>query len=82
MKSKFLSLNWHDVKKSIHVVLTTSVIPAILVVLDGGRFPTLGEWRTFALLLASSWCGYLLKNIFTNSEDKFLTEEKSEDAAQ
>ena len=81
MKSKFLSLNWHDIKKSVYVVITTSVLPAILVILDSGRFPSFDEWRTFGLLLASSWCGYLLKNVFTNSEDKFLTNEKPSDAA-
>lgn len=80
MKSKFLSLNWHDVKKSVYVVITTSVLPAMLVIFDSGRFPTWEEWRTFGLLLASSWCGYLLKNIFTNQNDEFFKTDK-EDAA-
>lgn len=76
MKSKFLSLNLKDFYKSIQVAITTSIIPSVMVIIESGRMPLLGELKQIGLVGLAAWVGYLLKNVFTNSKDEFLADER------
>lgn len=76
MKSKFLNLDLKDFFKSFQVAITTSIIPSIMVIIDSGRLPLLSEMKQIGVLGLAAWLGYLLKNLFTNSTDQFLKNER------
>ncbi len=74
-KSKFFTLNWGDLKKSLQIVAISTAIPAIVVILNEGRFPVLDDIKTIGLISLGAWISYLTKNLLTNSQDEFLSDE-------
>lgn len=74
-KSKFFTLNWGDLKKSLQIVVISTAIPAVVVILNEGRFPVLDDIKTIGLISLGAWISYLTKNLLTNSQDEFLTDE-------
>lgn len=74
-KSKFFTLNWGDLKKSLQIVVISTAIPAVVVILNEGRFPVLDDVKTIGLISLGAWISYLTKNLLTNSQDEFLTDE-------
>lgn len=74
-KSKFAALNLSDIKKSLQIVAISTVIPAIVVIFNEGRFPIIEDLKTIGLVSFGAWISYLTKNFFTNSKDEFLKDE-------
>jgi len=74
-KSKFFTLNWSDLKKSLQIVVISTAIPAVVVILNEGRFPILDDVKTIGLVSLGAWLSYVTKNLLTNSQDEFLTDE-------
>lgn len=74
-KSKFFTLNWSDLKKSLQIVVISTAIPAVVVILNEGRFPVLDDIKTIGLISLGAWISYLTKNLLTNSQDEFLSDE-------
>jgi hypothetical protein len=74
-KSKFFTLNWGDLKKSLQIVVISTAIPAVVVILNEGRFPVLDDIKTIGLISLGAWISYLTKNLLTNSQDEFLSDE-------
>lgn len=74
-KSNFFTLNWGDLKKSLQIVVISTAIPAVVVILNEGRFPVLDDIKTIGLISLGAWISYLTKNLLTNSQDEFLTDE-------
>lgn len=67
MKSKFMSLNWHDLKKGLLIAVLTPVLVELQSVLATGSFGV-GAVH-LAAIGASGLVAYLLKNLF-EGEDK------------
>jgi hypothetical protein len=74
-KSKFFTLNWGDLKKSLQIVVISTAIPAVVVIFNEGRFPVLDDIKTIGLISLGAWISYLTKNLLTNSQDEFLSDE-------
>jgi len=76
-KSKFLSLSLKDLAKgfilAVLVVVITGLYGAITA--TPPHFPTGAEWATLGYAGLAAGIAYLLKNFFTNSDDKFLKKE-------
>ncbi len=75
MKSKFLKLNAKDIVKAIILTFITALLTGIYQLLQTG---TLLTWESLKPVLISSIAatiGYLLRNVFTNSNDEFLQRE-------
>ena len=74
--AKFLSVNLKDIAKGFITAFTTAFITALYQLISTGHLPTPVEWKTTGLVGLVAGLGYLLKNVFTNSEDKFMKPEK------
>ena len=73
--SKFLSLNTQDLLKGLVLSLIFFVLTSILKSLNAGEFPTTEQWVSIGKNGLALVISYLLKNFFTNSNDKFLKKE-------
>lgn len=83
MKSLFLKLAASDLVKSAIMAGLTAIGTLLLPILNSGSFPDLAQLQA-ALINGVSVAGiYLLKNLLTNSDDKFLAKEvkKSQDVS-
>ena len=76
--SQFMKLNFRDVLKSLEVVLIGTVLPAVTLVVSNQRLPNMDDLKSVAWVAAAAWISYITKNWLTNSNDEFLTPEKSE----
>ncbi len=76
MKSKFLTLKKADFWKGLVVALLTAILSAVVVVFQNGTDLTTLNWFPVWSASAFTFCSYLIKNIFTNSNDEFLKAEK------
>ena len=76
--SQFMKLNFRDILKSLEVVLIGTVIPAVTLVINNQRLPTFEDVKSVAWMAGAAWITYITKNWLTNSNDEFLTLEKSE----
>lgn len=76
--SQFMKLNFRDILKSLEVVLIGTVIPAVTLVINNQRLPTFEDVKSVAWMAGAAWITYITKNWLTNSNDEFLTPEKSE----
>lgn len=79
MKSKksapILSINGKDLLKGFVVSVLTVVVTGLVATMETGELPT---WPKLKALLITGLCAggaYLLKNLFTNSDDKLLKKE-------
>lgn len=68
--SKFGSINWFDIGKGLLIAFGTVFFFGLSQAFDAGRLPTLAELGTLALAGLGAALAYLLKNFFTNSENK------------
>lgn len=75
MKNKILSLSAHDAVKGFIVAFITAFLASIYQWLSSGSFPTLQQLGTAGIAGLTAGIGYLIKNYFTNSQDKFMTPE-------
>lgn len=76
--ASFLKLNFRDLAKGFLVAFLTVVVAGLSVTLDQGFLPTVAELKSLALTGLAAGGAYLLKNLFTNSQDKFLATEKKD----
>lgn len=80
MKSSFLNLNIQDLLKGFVVAGLTAIGTVLLPSLESGLFPDLALLKTAGITGLTAGIAYLLKNLFTNSNDKLLkTEEGKND---
>ena len=75
MRSKFLNIDYKDLAKGFVTSFFTAVLTAIVVVINTGTIPTNLEFIGILKIAFLSGIAYLIKNLFTNSEDDFLTKE-------
>lgn len=73
--TSFLSLGLHDLLKGFLLSVLTVVISGVGTYLNAGTFPDESALKSIGLTGLAAGSAYLLKNLFTNSNDKFLTKE-------
>jgi len=73
MKSNFLSLNTKDFIKGLLLSVFTSVISIVYTSVQMGNL--VFDKKAIATTALTTALGYIMKNLLTNSEDKFLTSE-------
>lgn len=71
MKSKFLSLDERDAVKGILVAGITAGLTTLMTMLNGGIIPSPSEWKQVGVTAVSAGIAYIVKNLLTNSRDKF-----------
>jgi len=74
MKSPFLNLDTKDFLKGLLLVVLTSVITIIQESLNQGSLSF--DWKAIGTTALTAGLAYMLKNLLSNSDGKFL---KSED---
>jgi hypothetical protein len=67
MKSKFLSLNWHDLKKGLLIAVLTPVLVELQSVLSTGSISV--SVAQLGAIAASGLVAYLLKNLFEGDDN-------------
>lgn len=73
--AKLGTLSWKDVGKAIIMAFLGAFVTSVYTIIQDGHFPTGKEFGTAALMGAGAAVAYLIKNIFTNSQDQFATKE-------
>lgn len=74
--SNFFSLNKRDVINGLIVAFLSAALAGTIAALEAGVLPSLDALKSDALFGLKAAGAYLLKNLFTNSQDQFLTGEK------
>lgn len=74
--SNFFSLNKRDVINGLIVAFLSAALAGTIAALEAGVLPSLDALKADALFGLKAAGAYLLKNLFTNSQDQFLTGEK------
>lgn len=77
MKSNFLNINLKDLLKGFIVAVVMAILTAVYTAIEAGNLAF--TWEFFKPVLITglgAGIAYLLKNLFTNSEDKMLKGEK------
>ncbi|RPH33439.1 MAG: hypothetical protein EHM93_04855 [Bacteroidales bacterium] len=75
MKSKFLKLGVNDIVKAIILTFITAFLTGVYQLLQTGTLLTWESLKPVLMTSIAAVIGYLLKNVFTNSNDKFLQRE-------
>jgi N-acetyl-gamma-glutamylphosphate reductase len=78
MKSGFLSLNVQDAIRGIIVAVGTAAATVLVPILQAGVIPSGQQVRTSALSGVAAGIVYVLKNLFTNSNDQLGKSEPRE----
>lgn len=76
MKSNFLSLNLKDLIKGFVVAVSMAILTAVYTAIEAGNLAF--TWEFFKPVLITglgAGIAYLLKNLFTNSQDQMLMKE-------
>jgi hypothetical protein len=73
MKSGFLSLDTKDFIKGLLLSVFTSVISIVYTSVQSGSL--VFDTKTIATTALTTALGYIMKNLLTNSEDKFMKPE-------
>ena len=76
MKSTFLSLDVKDFIKGLIVTVIGAILTGIYQIINTGGELTLESLKVIGITGLGAGLSYLLKNYFSNSEDKILTKEK------
>jgi uncharacterized membrane protein len=76
--SAFLSLNISDLLKGFIVAFTSAIITGLYTYASSvpPTVPSAEQLKTIAMVGFASALAYILKNLFTNSKDQFMTKEK------
>ena len=67
MKSKFLSLNWHDLKKGLLIAVLTPVLVELQAVSSTGSIKV--SFAQLGIIALSGLVAYLLKNLFEGEDN-------------
>jgi len=73
MKSSFLTLNAQDFIKGLVVAVLSSVIAILYNTVQAGSL--VFDWTLIATVALTSALGYIMKNLFTNSNDELMKKE-------
>ena len=73
MKSTFLSLNSKDFIKGLVVAVLSSVVAILYSTVQTGSLAF--DWTTIGTVALTSALGYIMKNLFTNSNDELMKKE-------
>lgn len=73
MKSPFLNLNSQDFIKGLVVAVLSSVIAILYSTVQAGSLAF--DWKTIGTVALTSALGYIMKNLFTNSNDELMKKE-------
>lgn len=76
MKSTFLSLNFKDLGRAFLIAFITLLIAGVAVFTQKNELPSMPELLLILKTSAISAGAYVIKNFFTNSEDKLFKKEK------
>jgi hypothetical protein len=72
MKSSFLTLNLQDLWKGAAVAFLVVVTGSLATIFEAGALPTVPELLSILTVAGKATIAYLLKNLFTNSNDELL----------
>lgn len=78
-ETKFFSLGWQDFVKGLVVAVGTAFITAIIQTLEMGALPSVSQLKAAGVMALAAAAGYLLKNLFTNSQGQLFTTEPKQD---
>jgi len=70
MGSEFGKINWLDLGKGVLIAVLTVILTGIITTLKSGELPTLELLKTLAIPGLGAGLAYLLKNLFTNSQNE------------
>lgn len=73
--SKFLSIDWSDFGKSLLIAFGTVFFGGLIPIFQSGSLPSLTELSGLAVAGVGAAIAYLVKNFFTNSDNKLATKE-------
>jgi hypothetical protein len=73
--SKFLSLGTVDLLKGLLITVSGTVVASLITILNTGRLPNVVELKGIGIAALSVGFSYLVKNYFTNSQNKFAQKE-------
>ena len=76
MKSKLFTLNVRDFLKGLLVAVLTAVITFAYEAIQTGELFSMAALKKMGLVALGAMLAYLLKNLFTNSQDEVLTPEQ------
>lgn len=76
--SQFFNLNLKDLAKGAIVAIISAIVTAVIPVIDSGSLPTFEQLKAAGWMALTAGVSYLLKNLFTNSDDSFLKGEPVE----
>ena len=75
-KSNFLTLNWKDILKGFVVAIVAALLTGVYEAIQlGGLEFTWLFWKPVLITSLGAGVAYLIKNVFTNNEDKILTKD-------
>ena len=73
--SNLFSLNLRDLVKGAVVAALAVIAAAVTTSLEAGALPTIEQWKGIGWSGLMAFAAYLLKNLFTNSNDEILKPE-------
>ena len=76
MKAKFLSLNARDFIKGAIVAVFTAIASFLYETINQDEVIDLLVLKRIGMIALAAFISYLAKNLFSNSNDQFLTKEK------
>lgn len=74
-KSKFISLDTKDAIRGVVMAVIGSVLTALVEILQIGAFPSRAQWKIIIIGGLATGAAYILKNLFTNSQDQLFKKE-------
>ena len=77
--ASFLKINIRDLIKGFFVAVLTVIVAGLSTWLNAGTFPNETELKSLLLTGLAAGGAYLLKNLFTNSNDQILKAEPKDD---
>lgn len=74
--ANFLQIGWQDILKGFIMAVISAILTGVYTSISDGTFPPdLEGWKAMGIVALGAGVAYILKNLFTNSEDKFLKRE-------
>lgn len=74
--SNFMSLNGRDLIKGAVIAVLVAILGSLESILSAGALPTVEQWASIAKMAGAAVISYLVKNLFTNSQDELLKADK------
>lgn len=74
--SNFMSLNGKDLLKGLVIAALVVVLGNLETILSAGKLPTADQWASIAKMAGAAVISYLVKNLFTNSQDQLFKADK------